>query len=113
MTEKKAKQAVQATERLRDIMHVREGGMDLLDLLESAAKGEMSATVGTSEMEVNATRKRVKRAHDLVNGIKDFHFESSCPKSAYMAWLVLGKAATLAQNKKPSSYRSEFVSGQR
>ena len=47
-------QAALATERLRDIMHVREGSMDLLG---SAARGEMSATLGMTEIGVNATQE--------------------------------------------------------
>ena len=74
-------------------MTVCTGGIDMLG---SAARGELSAHVQASGIGPQAMQKRAAKAHMLVDRVTAFSRESGCPNRVHMAWTLLAKAATAA-----------------
>ena len=67
-----------------------------IDMLGSAARGELSARVQASGIGPQAMQKRAGKAHMLVERVIAFSRESGCPKRVHMAWTLLARTATAA-----------------
>ena len=83
----------QALAELTREMTVCKGGIDMLG---SAARGELSAHVQASGIGPQAMQKRATKAHMLVDRVIAFSRESGCPKRVHMAWTLLARAAAAA-----------------
>ena len=69
---------------------------DGMDMLGSAARGELSAHVQASGIGPQAMQKRAAKGHMLVDRVITFSRESGCPERVHLAWTLLARAAAAA-----------------